>query len=104
MPGSEVWYWSAVRCSLRTPLHAAAFSGHADCLELLLSQGALVNTQDEAGCSVLMMSAAHGRAESLGRCCPLRHLSLLGGSSPYLFSRVRLWSPQRCSCSSLTST
>lgn len=51
----------------RTPLHAAAFSGHVDCVKLLLSHDATVDVADESGCSPLMMAAARGRAGVVGR-------------------------------------
>ncbi|MGH0161946.1 UNVERIFIED_CONTAM: hypothetical protein FKN15_041804 [Acipenser sinensis] len=46
----------------RTPLHAAAFSDSVDCVQLLLSHGAPVNTVDQSGRSAVMMAAEHGRA------------------------------------------
>lgn len=52
--------------SCRTPLHAAAFSGHVDCVKLLLSHDAPVDVADESGCTPLMMAAARGRVGVVG--------------------------------------
>lgn len=67
------WCCSAIdlRCitafySCRTPLHAAAFSGHVDCIHLLLSHDAPVDIADQSGRTALMMAAEKGRAEALG--------------------------------------
>ncbi|XP_061090133.1 serine/threonine-protein phosphatase 6 regulatory ankyrin repeat subunit B [Conger conger] len=46
----------------RTPLHAAAFSGHVDCLQLLLAHDAPVDAVDQSGRSALMMSSERGCA------------------------------------------
>lgn len=51
---------------IRTPLHAAAFAGHIDCLQLLLAQNASVDEVDQSGCSALIMAAEKGRVEVVG--------------------------------------
>lgn len=53
-------------CCCRTPLHAAAFGGHVDCIQLLLSHDAPVDTVDQSGRTAVMMAAEKGRAEALG--------------------------------------
>lgn len=53
--------------SCRTPLHAAAFSGHVDCIQLLLSHDAPVDALDQSGCTPLMMAAGKGRDGALGK-------------------------------------
>uniref|UniRef100_A0A8C5HPH9 Serine/threonine-protein phosphatase 6 regulatory ankyrin repeat subunit C-like n=1 Tax=Gouania willdenowi TaxID=441366 RepID=A0A8C5HPH9_GOUWI len=45
----------------RTPLHAAAYSGSAAGLQLVLDQGAEVNAVDNCGCSALMVAARCGQ-------------------------------------------
>lgn len=50
----------------RTPLHAAAFSGHVDCVQLLLSHDAPVDAVDQSGRTALMMAADKGRVRVLG--------------------------------------
>uniref|UniRef100_A0A8C6KED5 Ankyrin repeat domain 28 n=1 Tax=Nothobranchius furzeri TaxID=105023 RepID=A0A8C6KED5_NOTFU len=45
----------------RTPLHAAAFADHVECLQLLLSHNAQVNCADAAGKTPLMMAAENGQ-------------------------------------------
>lgn len=52
--------------SCRTPLHAAAFSGHVDCVQLILSHDAPVDSADQSGRTSLMMAAEKGRAGALG--------------------------------------
>lgn len=51
----------------RTPLHAAAFCGHIDCIQLLLSHDAPVDAIDQSGCTPLMMAAKKGRDGALGK-------------------------------------
>lgn len=58
--------FSPVPLSCRTPLHAAAFAGHVDCVQLLLSHDASVNAVDQSGRSALMMAAEKGRVGALG--------------------------------------
>uniref|UniRef100_A0A3Q4HEW7 Ankyrin repeat domain 44 n=1 Tax=Neolamprologus brichardi TaxID=32507 RepID=A0A3Q4HEW7_NEOBR len=47
--------------SSRTPLHAAAFAGHVDCVQLLLSHDAPVDVAEQSGRTALMMAAQRGR-------------------------------------------
>ncbi|CAG2110484.1 unnamed protein product, partial [Medioppia subpectinata] len=47
----------------RTPLHLAASYGHRDMVNLLLGQGAQINTQDNRGWSPLHYAARHGFIE-----------------------------------------
>ncbi|XP_078064912.1 serine/threonine-protein phosphatase 6 regulatory ankyrin repeat subunit C-like, partial [Mustelus asterias] len=47
----------------RTPLHAAAFSSHVRCLQLLLSHRAQVNATDRAGRTPLMIAAERGHTK-----------------------------------------
>uniref|UniRef100_H3DQX0 Uncharacterized protein n=2 Tax=Tetraodon nigroviridis TaxID=99883 RepID=H3DQX0_TETNG len=49
----------------RTPLHAAAFAGHVDCIHLLLSHDAPVDAVDQSGFTPLMMAAEKGRDGAL---------------------------------------
>uniref|UniRef100_A0A671NGT5 Serine/threonine-protein phosphatase 6 regulatory ankyrin repeat subunit B-like n=1 Tax=Sinocyclocheilus anshuiensis TaxID=1608454 RepID=A0A671NGT5_9TELE len=49
----------------RTPLHAAAFAGHIDCVQLLLAHSASVDDVDQSGLSALIMAAEKGRVEVL---------------------------------------
>ncbi|KAF7243767.1 Serine/threonine-protein phosphatase 6 regulatory ankyrin repeat subunit B [Varanus komodoensis] len=46
--------------AVRTPLHAAAFADHVDCLQLLLSNNAQVNAADNSGKTPLTMAAEKG--------------------------------------------
>lgn len=50
----------------RTPLHAAAFTDHVECLQLLLSHTAQVNCVDAAGKTPLMMAAENGQTNAVG--------------------------------------
>lgn len=52
----------------RTPLHAAAFADHMECLQLLLSHSAQVNAVDHAGKTALMMAAQNGHVSAVGKC------------------------------------
>lgn len=54
-------------CLCRTPLHAAAFTDHVECLQLLLSHNAQVNSVDAAGKTPLMMAAQNGQTNAVGR-------------------------------------
>lgn len=55
-------------CGLcRSPLHAAAFTDHVECLQLLLSHNAQVNGVDAAGKTPLMMAAQNGQTNAVGR-------------------------------------
>uniref|UniRef100_A0A3Q3JMF0 Uncharacterized protein n=1 Tax=Monopterus albus TaxID=43700 RepID=A0A3Q3JMF0_MONAL len=49
----------------RTPLHAAAFTDHVECLQLLLSHNAQVNCVDTAGKTPLMMAAENGQTNAV---------------------------------------
>lgn len=51
----------------RTPLHAAAFTDHVECLQLLLGHNAQVNSVDAAGKTPLMMAAQNGQTNAVGR-------------------------------------
>lgn len=53
-------------CFCRTPLHAAAFTDHVECLQLLLSHNAQVNGVDAAGKTPLMMAAQNGQTNAVG--------------------------------------
>ena len=53
---------------VRTPLHAAAFADHVECLQLLLRHSAHVNAEDDAGRTALMMAAENGQAGAVGMC------------------------------------
>lgn len=52
----------------RTPLHAAAHSGNVAALQLVLEQGAEVNSVDHRGCSALMVAADRGQKRAVGMC------------------------------------
>lgn len=56
--------WSLL--SFRTPLHAAAFAGHVDCIHLLLAHDAPVDEVDQSGRSALMMAAERGAIGAVG--------------------------------------
>uniref|UniRef100_A0A8D0CQ69 Ankyrin repeat domain 28 n=1 Tax=Sander lucioperca TaxID=283035 RepID=A0A8D0CQ69_SANLU len=49
----------------RTPLHAAAFTDHVECLQLLLSHNSQVNNVDDAGKTPLMMAAENGQTNAV---------------------------------------
>ncbi|XP_030061393.1 serine/threonine-protein phosphatase 6 regulatory ankyrin repeat subunit A [Microcaecilia unicolor] len=49
----------------RTPLHAAAFTDHVECLQLLLSHNAQVNAIDSFGKTPLMMAAENGQTNAV---------------------------------------
>lgn len=52
----------------RTPLHAAAFSDHVECVSLLLSHGAHANAVDTHLCRTpLMMAALNGQTNTVGQ-------------------------------------
>lgn len=55
------------RCCCRTPLHAAAFSNHVECISLLLSHGAQANAVDILTHKTpLMMAALNGQTSAVG--------------------------------------
>lgn len=52
---------------LRTPLHAAAYTDHVECLQLLLGHNAQVNAIDALGKTPLMMAAENGQTNTVGK-------------------------------------
>ncbi|MBN3314346.1 ANR28 phosphatase, partial [Atractosteus spatula] len=56
---------NATDSKARTPLHAAAFTDHVECLQLLLSHNAQVNTVDSSGKTPLMMAAENGQTNAV---------------------------------------
>lgn len=58
--------------SVRTPLHAAAFTDHVECLQLLLGNNAQVNCVDAVGKTPLMMAAENGQTNAVGERLKLR--------------------------------
>lgn len=61
--------------SCRTPLHAAAFTDHVECLQLLLAHNAQVNCVDSGGKTPLMMAAENGQTNAVGKASPNQSLS-----------------------------
>lgn len=51
---------------VRTPLHSAAYSGNVAGLQLVIDQGAEVNSVDQHGCSALMVAAERGQTRAVG--------------------------------------
>lgn len=51
----------------RTPLHAAAFSDSADCLQSLIEHGADTNGLCSNGETAIMMAAKRGHQNVLGK-------------------------------------
>uniref|UniRef100_A0A673HGP3 Serine/threonine-protein phosphatase 6 regulatory ankyrin repeat subunit A n=1 Tax=Sinocyclocheilus rhinocerous TaxID=307959 RepID=A0A673HGP3_9TELE len=49
----------------QTPLHAAAFTDHVECLQLLLGHNAQVNCVDAGGKTPLMMAAENGQTNAV---------------------------------------
>ncbi|KTG33482.1 hypothetical protein cypCar_00041820 [Cyprinus carpio] len=49
----------------RTPLHAAAYTDHVECLQLLLAHNAQVNAIDMLGKTPLMMAAENGQTNAV---------------------------------------
>uniref|UniRef100_H3BVT9 Ankyrin repeat domain 52 n=1 Tax=Tetraodon nigroviridis TaxID=99883 RepID=H3BVT9_TETNG len=49
----------------RTPLHSAAYSGKVAGLQLVIDQGAEVNSVDQRGCSALMVAAERGQTRAV---------------------------------------
>lgn len=62
--------------SCRTPLHAAAFTDHVECLQLLLAHNAQVNCVDLGGKTPLMMAAENGQTNAVGKISPNQNLSI----------------------------
>ncbi|CAB1443078.1 unnamed protein product [Pleuronectes platessa] len=63
----------------RTPLHAAAFSDHVECVSLLLSHGAQANVVDTNTCTTpLMMAALNGQTNAVEMLvsCPKADMAL----------------------------
>lgn len=58
--------------SVRTPLHAAAFTDHVECLQLLLGHNAQVNCVDAGGKTPLMMAAENGQTNAVGKSLKLK--------------------------------
>lgn len=56
----------------RTPLHSAAYSGNVAGLQLVIDQGAEVNSVDQRGCSALMVAAERGQTRAVGVCGKMR--------------------------------
>lgn len=74
---------------IRTPLHAAAFAGHIDCVQLLLAHNASVDDVDQSGHSALIMAAEKGRVEVVGMySSPCFYSPLLHYASVHLYKRV----------------
>lgn len=62
------WYIADCLCRCRTPLHAAAFSDHIECVSLLLSHGAQANVVDtDSRRTPLMMAALNGQTNTVGQ-------------------------------------
>lgn len=53
-------------CVVRTPLHSAAYSGNVAGLQLVIDQGAEVNSVDQRGYSALMVAAERGQTRAVG--------------------------------------
>ena len=49
------------------PLHAAAYAGHVDCVQLLLAHDASVDAVDQSGRTALMMAAERGAVGVVGK-------------------------------------
>lgn len=73
---------------IRTPLHAAAFAGHVDCVQLLLAHNASVDDVDQSGSSALIMAAEKGRVEVVGMYSPCFSFPLLHYASVHLYKTV----------------
>lgn len=58
---------SVLMFPLRTPLHAAAYTDHVECLQLLLGHNAQVNAIDALGKTPLMMAAENGQTNAVGK-------------------------------------
>uniref|UniRef100_A0A8C1B9J1 Ankyrin repeat domain 28b n=1 Tax=Cyprinus carpio carpio TaxID=630221 RepID=A0A8C1B9J1_CYPCA len=56
---------NATDSQTRTPLHAAAYTDHVECLQLLLGHNAQVNAIDMLGKTALMMAAENGQTNAV---------------------------------------
>ncbi|XP_016099177.1 serine/threonine-protein phosphatase 6 regulatory ankyrin repeat subunit A-like [Sinocyclocheilus grahami] len=56
---------NATDSQTRTPLHAAAYTDHVECLQLLLGHNAQVNAIDMLGKTALMMAAGNGQTNAV---------------------------------------
>ena len=50
----------------RTPVHAAAYNDHVECLQLLLKKNGSADVTDSQGQTPLMMAAKHGHTNIVG--------------------------------------
>ena len=60
--------WNDLFSLFRVPLHAAAWSDSADCLQTLLDRDADVNVTDLSGQTPVIMAAMRGHQMLLGKC------------------------------------
>ena len=51
----------------RTPIHAAAFNDHVECMQLLLRYNAAADIFDNSGKTPLMMAAGYGHSSAVGK-------------------------------------